>query len=112
MKKGIFTLITISILLMLFYGCSGGSSGGSNNSDGEANNAVAENILPVADGGDDQTVFVGDVANLDGSGSYDPDKNYPLTYAMTGRLSPSRIEAHRFYLYLSVPMVLMDRKFL
>jgi hypothetical protein len=80
MKKATFTLITMSILFLFFYGCSGGSSGGSNKSDGDANNAVEENLQPVAVGGDDQTVFVGDAANLDGSGSYDPDKNYPLTY--------------------------------
>jgi hypothetical protein len=80
MKKATFSLILMSILLMFFYGCSGGSSGGSNSADGGANNAVAENLQPVADGGEDQTVFVGDAALLDGSGSYDPDKNYPLTY--------------------------------
>ncbi len=67
----------MSILFMLLYGCSGGSSGGSNNT---AEGAAAENVQPVADGGEDQTVFVGDAASLDGSGSYDPDKNYPLTY--------------------------------
>jgi hypothetical protein len=77
MKKATFTLITMSIFFLLLYGCSGGSSGGSNNSDG---GAAAENLQPVADGGDDQTVFVGDAASLDGSGSYDPDKNYPLSY--------------------------------
>ena len=79
MKKATFTLILMSILFMLLYGCSGGSSGGSNNADGDVG-AAAENLQPVADGGDDQTVFVGDAASLDGSGSYDPDKNYPLTY--------------------------------
>jgi hypothetical protein len=77
MKKATFTLILMSILFMFFYGCSGGSSGGSNNSDGAA---AAENLQPVADGGEDQTVFVGDAASLDGSGSYDPDQNYPLTF--------------------------------
>ena len=80
MKKATFTLITMSILFLFFYGCSGGSSGGSNNSDKDANNAIEENLQPVADGGDDQTVFVGDAASLDGSGSYDPDENYPLTF--------------------------------
>src|SRR5210317_628669 len=80
MKKATFTLITMSILFLFFYGCSGGSSGGSNKSDGDANNAVEENLQPVAVGGDDQTVFVGDAASLDGSGSYDPDQNYPLTF--------------------------------
>ena len=79
MKKATFSLILMSILLMLLYGCSGGSSGGSN-SDGGSTNSAEENLQPVADGGADQTVFVGDLASLDGSGSYDPDKNYPLTY--------------------------------
>jgi len=59
---------------MLLYGCSGGSSGGS------TRGAAAQNLQPVADAGEDQTVFVGDLAILDGSGSYDPDQNYPLTY--------------------------------
>jgi hypothetical protein len=77
MKKATFTLIAMSILFLFFYGCSGGSSGGSNKADG---GAAAENLQPVADGGDDQTVFVGDAASLDGSGSYDPDQNYPLTF--------------------------------
>jgi hypothetical protein len=77
MKKAMFSLITISVFLMFLFGCSGGSSSGSNNSDG---GAAVENLQPVAVGGDDQTVFVGDAASLDGSGSYDPDQNYPLTY--------------------------------
>jgi hypothetical protein len=79
MKKATFTLITMSILFLFFFGCSGGSSSGSDNSDG-GDRVAAENLQPVAIGGDDQTVFVGDAASLDGSGSYDPDNNYPLTY--------------------------------
>ena len=77
MKKAMFSLIIMSVFLMFLFGCSGGSSGGSNKADG---GAAAENLQPVADGGDDQTVFVGDAASLDGSGSYDPDQNYPLTF--------------------------------
>jgi hypothetical protein len=77
MKKAMFSLIIMSVFLMFLFGCSGGSSGGSNKADG---GAAAENLQPVADGGDDQTVFVGDAASLDGSGSYDPDNNYPLTF--------------------------------
>jgi hypothetical protein len=77
MKKATFSMIIMSVLFMLLYGCSGG---GSNNADGGANNAAAENLQPVADAGEDQTLFVQDLALLDGSGSYDPDKNYPLTY--------------------------------
>ncbi|UCF43007.1 MAG: right-handed parallel beta-helix repeat-containing protein [Planctomycetota bacterium] len=39
------------------------------------------NQLPVADAGPDQTVQVGTQATLDGSGSSDPDEDYPLTYS-------------------------------
>jgi hypothetical protein len=77
MKKATFSLILMSVLLTLLYGCSGGSSGGSTHSDV---GAAAENLQPLADAGADQTVSVGDLAFLDGSGSYDPDENYPLTY--------------------------------
>ena len=38
-----------------------------------------ENRPPVADAGPDQTVFVGEVVQLDGTGSYDPDGD-PLTF--------------------------------
>ena len=76
MKKATFSLILISVLFMLLYGCSGGSSGGSK----DIFNPAVKNLQPMADAGDDQTVPVGDLALLDGSGSYDPDNNYPLTY--------------------------------
>ena len=42
---------------------------------------VPYNIPPVANAGNDQSVHVGQVASLNGSNSYDPDENYPLTYA-------------------------------
>lgn len=42
---------------------------------------VPYNIPPVANAGNDQPVHVGQLASLDGSNSYDPDENYPLTYA-------------------------------
>jgi len=73
MKKITFYLTIMSILFMLFYGCSGGS----NNS-----NSIAASINepPVAAAGEDQSVAVGETALLSGSGSYDTDENYPLTY--------------------------------
>ncbi|MCP4540906.1 MAG: choice-of-anchor D domain-containing protein [Chloroflexi bacterium] len=39
------------------------------------------NVAPVADGGGNQSVTVGEVVTLDGSGSSDPDGNLPLTYS-------------------------------
>jgi len=76
MKKATFTLIMMSILFMFFFGCSGGSSGGSNKSDAVA----AANNAPVAVAGEDQSIAVGESALLSGSGSYDKDEDYPLTY--------------------------------
>ncbi|MGD9226646.1 MAG: PKD domain-containing protein [Desulfobacterales bacterium] len=76
MKRATFSLTLMSVLLMLLYGCSGGSSGGSI----DGSNSSVENLQPIADAGDDQTAPVGGLASLDGSGSYDPDENYPLTY--------------------------------
>jgi len=46
-------------------------------------NAIIEKVPsqpPLADAGTDQTVHIGSVATLDGTGSSDPDNNYPLTY--------------------------------
>ncbi|MBW2171742.1 MAG: hypothetical protein JRF69_07140, partial [Deltaproteobacteria bacterium] len=41
------------------------------------------NELPVADAGDTQAVFTNTLVTLDGSGSYDMDGDYPLTYDWT-----------------------------
>lgn len=38
------------------------------------------NQNPVANAGSDQLAFTNQLVLLDGSGSYDPDNNYPLTY--------------------------------
>ena len=40
-----------------------------------------ENLIPIADAGTDETVEPGELVLLDGTASYDPDENYPLTYA-------------------------------
>jgi YVTN family beta-propeller protein len=39
------------------------------------------NDPPIADAGDDQSEHPGTPVNLDGSGSFDPDGDYPLTYS-------------------------------
>lgn len=41
---------------------------------------ITANISPIANAGLDQTVHVGSIVTLDGSGSSDPDGNVPLTY--------------------------------
>ena len=73
MKKTIYTLI-MSLFILLFYSC------GSDNNSGTSINQAGKNLRPIAVAGDNQTVFVGDSVLLDGSNSYDPDKNYPLNY--------------------------------
>jgi hypothetical protein len=76
MNKGILNLLFLTMLLIFLVGCSSGGSSGSGTNLGKA----ILNLSPVADAGTDQTVNVGEMATLDGTGSYDPDENYPLTY--------------------------------
>ena len=84
MNKAIFNLLVSSLLLVFFIGCGGGGSSGSGTNATSINPVVSQeidsNLAPVADAGADQTVNVGGLAILDGTGSYDPDENYPLTY--------------------------------
>jgi len=42
---------------------------------------VPSNQAPIADAGAEQTVYVGTLVSLNGNNSYDPDVNYPLSYA-------------------------------
>jgi uncharacterized delta-60 repeat protein len=49
----------------------------------------SSNKPPLAHAGIDQTVHPGSVVTLDGSGSSDPDANYPLTYAWTLKQVPT-----------------------
>ena len=42
---------------------------------------VSKNSPPVANAGVDQTLHIGSVATLDGSASFDPEKDYPLSYS-------------------------------
>jgi len=49
---------------------------------------AGENQIPVADAGADQSVFVGDPVQLDGTGSSDPDGD-PLSYAWSFASQPA-----------------------
>jgi uncharacterized repeat protein (TIGR01451 family) len=50
---------------------------------------VTDNLPPVANAGDDQSVSAGDTVTLDGSGSADPDGNTPLSYGWAQSGGPS-----------------------
>lgn len=44
-------------------------------------NGESSLVAPIANAGENQTVHLGDVVTLDGSGSSDPEGNYPLSYS-------------------------------
>jgi Flp pilus assembly protein TadG len=50
---------------------------------------IVGNQAPVADAGPDQSVLTNFVVILDGSQSYDPDGNYPLSYHWTQTAGPT-----------------------
>jgi hypothetical protein len=103
MNKAVFNLLVSSLLLIFLIGCGGGGSSDSgtnatsNTSNPGSNTSnpdqVTSNLAPVADAGADQTVNVGNLAILDGTGSYDPDENYPLTYEWQIISNPSESTA-------------------
>jgi len=108
MNKAIFNLLVSSLLLIFFIGCGGGSSDSATNTSSNTSitpdsdpitpnsdptapdsDPTNQNLAPVANAGADQTVKVDGLVILDGTGSYDPDGNYPLTYAWEIISTPS-----------------------
>jgi len=93
MNKKNFNLLVASLLLIFVAGCGGG--GGDSVSYTNPTSTIPNlepndsNLAPVANAGADQTVKVGSLATLDGTGSYDPDENYPLTYEWEITSTPS-----------------------
>lgn len=61
--------------------------------DGVWTTTITTNSSPVAEAGSDQSIYVGELVTLDGSGSSDPDENYPLNYAWTIASKPDSSEA-------------------
>ena len=73
-----FLLLIFSISLLT--ACGGGSGGGSDsNTSNTSNSNVTNNQAPVANAGNDSSIYTGVAITLDGSGSNDPDGDQ-LTY--------------------------------
>jgi len=51
--------------------------------------SIQVTYAPVANAGPDQTVFTSSPVTLDGTGSIDPDQNYPLAYQWTQTSGPA-----------------------
>ena len=92
MSKTILNLLMASLLLIFVAGCGGGGGDSVSQTNPDSTNQnllptdpntdpTDQNLAPVAVAGEDQTVPVNSLAILDGTGSTDPDNNYPLTYA-------------------------------
>jgi hypothetical protein len=81
-RKGSFILVALVVAFL--FGCGGGGGSSSKSTDPTKSTNPSDppaNVAPIANAGTAQTVTVGGSATLDGTGSSDPDGNYPLTYA-------------------------------
>ena len=86
----LFKFLSAFLVATQLIACGGGGSAVLGILPGALNTSTPANELPTANAGITQNVslgFVGGVASkvvtLDGTGSSDPEKNYPLTYAWT-----------------------------
>jgi len=66
------------------------------------------NQTPTANAGPDQTAHIGTLVSLDGSGSSDPDQNYPLAYSWRIISKPQGSEAELFDSTLVNPSFIAD----
>ena len=90
-------LLFLCVLALSLFGCGGG----------ENNNDPVNNAAPTANAGSDQTLVVGTLVSLDGSGSSDADGD-SLTYTWSFASKPASSSAALSNPASSVPSFVAD----